>query len=265
MNRSARRPPLKRFLLLAAALAMGGCTFLQGSRLLAPETAGFSKVSTNLYVEAGSDETIRNALAVAMTTAEHAIGAAYGNVTSRPVVHACVTEACYAHLSAPGPRARIYYGHLILLSPRGLNWHYIAHEWSHAEMFARLKITAWWWKLPQWFDEGVAVAVSESPEHSESHWEFLEQSGIPRPTRAELHTLRTMTQWDDAVGRYGEKQNLQRRSTGETEIRPVYTAAGREVRSWLTTAGHTGLLTLIEQLNGAEDFAEAYHQAGGTP
>lgn len=253
-------PNPQLFVLLASLVTIGGCSVLHGNKLLAPENAGFSKVAPYLYVETGADETTQNALRDATARAERSIRTAYGSVSSRPIIHACVSESCYAAFGGPGPRAKVYDGHLILLSPRGLNWHYIAHEWSHAEMFSRLGIGAWW-KLPQWFDEGVAVAISEAPENSESHWRFLVETKVPRPTREELYTFKSLRQWDDAVGRYGEKQNLARRARGEDEIRPVYTAAGHEVRPWLASVGRNGLLGLIEQLNRGTDFETAYQPA----
>jgi len=252
---------LQRFIFLASLIAISGCSILQGGKLLAPENAGFSKVASNLYVETGADEAVQNALREAMARAETSIRAAYGSVNSSPIVHACISEDCYAAFGGLGPKAKVYYGNLILLSPRGLNWHYVAHEWSHAEMFSRLNISAWWWRLPHWFDEGVAVAISEAPENSESHWQFLVESNVPRPSQKELYTFKSMSQWNDAVGRYGEKKNLERRAKGETEIRPVYTAAGHEVRPWLAKAGRAGLLCLIEQLNDGTDFETAYQTA----
>ena len=152
------------------------------------------------------------------------------------------------------------YGDRILLSPRGLSWHFLAHEWSHDEIRSRLTFSAWW-HLPQWFDEGVAVAVSEAPEHSESHWQFLVASNIPRPTPQELHTFKSLRQWLDAVHRYGEDKNIERKAKGETEIRPVYSAAGHELRPWLAKAGSSGLLGFIERLNSGEEFESAYQTA----
>lgn len=194
-----------------------------------------------------------------MFKAENAIRAAYGSVTSRPTVHACISEVCYKKFGAGGStRAVIHSYRRILLSPRGLNWHYIAHEWSHAEMFTRLSFVAWWWRLPDWFDEGVAVAVSDAPETSESHWQFLVESNVPRPTREELLTFKTPKQWNNAVNRYGAPKNLERKARGEPEIRPVYTAAGREARFWFAQVGSVGLLRLIEQLNSGVAFESAY-------
>ena len=56
-------------------------------------------------------------------------------------------------------------------------------------------------------------------------------------------------------------QNIERRKKGESEVRPVYTTAGHEVRPWLAEAGSNGLLALIERLKGGEDFDVVYRAA----
>ncbi len=190
--------------------------------------------------ERSADEATRTKLRDAMERAEEAIRVAYGSVHSHPMVYACVSERCYEAFGGRGSVAKVY-GDRILLSPRGLNWHFLAHEWSHAEMRSRLTLLAWW-HMPQWFDEGVAVTVSEAPEHSEEHWQFLVTSETPRPTPEELHALNSLWQWLDAVHRYGEDKNVERKAKGEPELNPVYAAAGHELRAWLTHVGSQGLL-----------------------
>lgn len=250
---------LKNVMLLLLLNLIGGCSLLQGSKLLAPENFGMTAVTPSIYVEAGADEATRLKLRDAMEKAESAIRAAYGSVNSRPIVHACISEGCYEAFGGRSSVAKVY-GDRILLSPRGLNWHFLAHEWSHAEMRSRLALSAWW-RMPQWFDEGVAVAVSEAPEHSENHWQFLVTSNVTRPTREELHTYRSLRQWLNAVHRYGEDENIDRKAKGEPEIRPVYSAAGHELRPWLARAGSAGLLHFIAHLNGGEEFESAYQTA----
>lgn len=244
------------FLLALLTLLLPGCSNLDGLRLLAPETHGLEKVSPALYVEAGTSDEARHRLQNDMDRAERAVRAAYGSVQSRPIVHVCATETCYETFGGRGSKAKVY-GRRILISPRGSNWHYIAHEWSHAEMHTRLSLAALW-KLPQWFDEGIAVTVSEAPENSEAHWQFLIDSKVPRPTRNELYTFESLRQWDDAVGLYGAKKNQERKARGEPEIRPVYTAAGHEVRPWFAAMGSESLVRLIDDLNAGGDFASLY-------
>ncbi len=250
---------LKIIILLLTASLISGCSILQGGKLLAPESFGLTPVTPSIYVESGADEATQAKLREAMEKAENAIRTAYGGVNSRPIVNACISEGCYEAFGGRGSVAKVY-GNRILLSPRGLNWHFLAHEWSHDEMRSRLTLGAWW-HLPQWFDEGVAVAVSEAPEHSENHWQFLEANNIPRPTPDELHTLKSLRQWLNAVHRYGEDQNIDRKAKGETEIRPVYSAAGHELRPWLAKGGSSGLLGFIERLNSCEEFDSAYQTA----
>jgi hypothetical protein len=178
-------------------------------------------------------------------------------------VHACVTEKCYAAFGGRGSVARVF-GQRILLSPRGLNWHFLAHEWSHAEMSTRLTLFAWK-RMPSWFDEGLAVALSEAPEHSENHWQFLINANIPRPTREELPGYQSLRQLQAGVHRFGDDKNFQRVAQGQPTLSPMYAAAGHEVRPWLAQVGSHGLLRLIQLMNEGADFEAAYTPQSQSP
>lgn len=237
-----------------------GCSVIQSGKMLAPESFGLTQITPHLYVEDGADAALKAQLQEAMTLAEAAVRANFGDVQSRPSVHACVSQLCFEALGGRGERAKVF-GRRILLSPQAHNWHLIAHEWSHAEMSTRLGFWAWK-RMPQWFDEGLAVLVSQAPEHSQAHWQFLVHHQITRPTRDELLALKSLKQWVEAFGRYNQ-ENIQRKAKGESEISPVYAAAGHEVAIWFAQAGTTGLLKLIERLNNGADFDAAY-QPGNT-
>lgn len=252
-----RFPP--HTILLPILALLGGCSLLQGGKFYAPETFGFVPIAPNIYVERNADEATQAKLREAMVKAQNAITIAFGSAEARPVVHACITEHCFWGFGGREAIAKVY-GDRILLSPRGLNWHFIAHEWSHAEMSTRLTFSAWK-RMPQWFDEGLAVTISEAPEHSEQHWQFLVASNIPHPTREELYALKSLDQWLDAARKYSDNKNAERRAHGETEIHSLYATAGHEIRSWLAMDGTTGLLALIGKLNGGETFESAYQTA----
>lgn len=251
---------LRTLTLLLILALLSGCGMLhsvaQSGKLLAPESFGLILIAPDLYVEAGTDEATRDRLRADMDRAEAAILKAYGSVSARPSVHACITEKCYAAFGGRGDVARVF-GQRILLSPRGLNWHFLAHEWSHAEMSTRLTLFAWK-RMPSWFDEGLAVTLSEAPEHSENHWQFLMGVNIPRPTRDELMTYESLQQWQAGVHRFGDDKNFERVAQGQPTLNPVYAAAGHEVRPWLAQAGSYGLLNLIQRMNTGEDFAATY-------
>lgn len=246
-----------RWLVVAMlAVLLSGCSTLRGGRLLAPETFGFERVADNVYVEAGADAATRALLQDELRRAEVAMHAVYGEVLSSPVVHACLSDQCLYRFGGEGTFAKVY-GNRILLSRRGMNWHFIAHEWSHAELSKRLGLVAWR-EMPQWFDEGVAVVVSEAPEHSEQHWQYLDAHGIAKPNRDELHTFKKLAQWLGAAKRYQDGKNAERRARGEPEIHALYAAAGHEVRPWFAQVGTAGLLELIAQLNAGADFSALY-------
>jgi hypothetical protein len=251
---------LRTLTLLLTLALLSGCGMLhsvaQSGKLLAPESFGLTLIAPHLYVEAGTDEATQGRLRADMARAEAAILNAYGSVSARPTVHACVTEKCFWQFGGRGERAKVF-DQRILLSPHGLNWHLIAHEWSHAEMSARLKLRAWK-RMPQWFDEGLAVTLSEAPEHSENHWQFLINANIPRPTRDELLTYQSLQQWLTAVHRFGDDKNFERVAQGQPTLSPVYAAAGHEVRPWLAQVGSQGLLKFIQHMNEDADFESAY-------
>ena len=248
---------LRKTLILAGyLLLLGGCSDLAGAKLLLPEKFGLTKISDGLYIEAGGSEESKADLRAAMNDAKFSIRTAYGEVQSQPIVNACITEECYKRFGGLGSKAKIY-ANYILLSPRGFDWHFLAHEWSHDELRHRLSIAAWY-QLPQWFDEGVAVVVSEAPEHSETHWEYLAKANVPRPDRVQLMTYKTLREWLNAVKFYGETENIDRKARGKPEIRPVYTAAGHELRAWLGSDPSIALLPLIDKLNNGVVFDKAY-------
>lgn len=244
--------------MVALALLLGACSIVQGARLWAPEAAGFEADHPGLYVEASMDASTRAELRAALLWAHEAVRGAYGEVRSRPVVCACRTETCYTAFGGRGSTAKVY-GDRILLSPRGLDRYFLAHEWSHAELHQRLSIRGYF-RVPSWFDEGLAVVISQAPKHSEAHWQYLVRNGVARPSRDELMRIESLSQWTAAVHRYGEDQNAKRKARGEPPVAPLYAAAGHEVRHWLAEAGTGGLLKLIERVNAGDVFDAAYRE-----
>lgn len=91
---------LRTLTLLLSLSLLSGCGMLhsvaQSGKLFAPESFGLTPIAPHLYVEAGTDAATQGRLRADMARAETAIRMAYGSVSARPTVHACVTENCYA-------------------------------------------------------------------------------------------------------------------------------------------------------------------------
>lgn len=87
---------LRTLTLLLTLGLLSACGMLhsvaQSGQLLAPESFGLTPIARHLYVEAGADEATKGRLRADMDAAETAIRQAYGSVSARPTVHACVTE-----------------------------------------------------------------------------------------------------------------------------------------------------------------------------
>lgn len=226
---------------LLLALFTSGCNALPNA-----SDAGLQAITPHIHVEPAMDGMTRARLMQTITEAERAIGATYGSVRSRPPVYACVTIHCYTHLGGTYGSTAEALDDRILLSPTGLNWHFIAHEWAHVELFKRMTPAAWK-QLPQWFNEGLAVAISQEAEYSENAWQYLLTTRTPHPSYPELRALRTQSQWTGAVSFYQQ-----------ANISPVYTAAGHVVRHWLAAVGNQGVLVLIQRMNAGESFDAAY-------
>jgi hypothetical protein len=105
------------------------------------------------------------------------------------------------------------------------------------------------------------LTISDAPQHSEEHWQYLASNNIQRPGREQLLTLKTLKQWHGAIHQYDEDWNIERKAKGEVLINPVYTAAGQELRPWLAHVGSAGLLALIDRMNDGADFESAYQTA----
>ena len=130
-----------------------------------PACYGLERVSPTLYVEAAMPAPDRAKLQETIATAEARVAAFYSSFGERPTLLACMTEACDRRIGGLGGRATAYaspVGTFIRAAPRGLNETILSHEFSHAELYRRIGT----WKLfrqavPAWFDEGVAVIVSD--------------------------------------------------------------------------------------------------------
>lgn len=245
-------PYLKQILLVTLLLV--GC-----NNLPTASEAGLVAIAPNIYVEPQMDRASRDYLLRTVTDAQHAIGATYGSVLSHPPVYACITEACYTRMGGTNGTTAEALDDRLVLSPGGLDWHFLAHEWSHIELFTRLTPAAWQ-RVPQWFNEGLSVAISREPRYSEDTWRFILINHLPCPTEQELYSLSNLPQWGEAV-RYYNAQNRDHKTRGEPEVSPIYAAAGHVVRPWLSRVGSHGLNRFIQQMNTGATFAQAYGSA----
>ena len=231
-----------------------GCSTVKSAKLWAPETFGMVQIAPQIYVEKQLSENQQKSLLKAVDTARQRIHLYFGSVLSKPEILACATETCYQSLGGMTSRATAYGESKILLSPRGLTAPIIAHEWSHAELYK--KVDGFFTNnIPQWFDEGLGVVVSNEQAHSEIVWQEKRTQGTLCP---DLFDLQSENDWLRATTKYGDA------SLSKAGYNVIYSCAGHEVRRWYRKAGRSGLAHFIETIRFNMTFEQAYTEAEGS-
>src|SRR5207244_6669253 len=94
--------------------------------------------------------------------ARNRVAGFYGGLDAAPRVLVCVSEDCYRRIGGAGSRGTSLSDVALRLSPRGIDPVIAAHELSHIELHHRIgNIRHLMGAIPAWFDEGVAVVVSD--------------------------------------------------------------------------------------------------------
>lgn len=237
------------YLLILANVS--ACTTINKFKVVLPASwFDMEALTDGVYVNAEMEKPQRQLLLTTIDIAREQTIGVWGSLEAAPDVFACSTEACFKQYGGSTNRANAIGSTAIILSPRALNAALISHELSHAELYERIDSLSRWRDVPQWFDEGVAVLVSDEASHSEEVFTSVVSSGISPPALNELVTLR---QWIDAVHKYREP------NINPDQYGVVYATAGHEVRAWFEGAGKQGLLRLVQEVNRGEDFLSVYN------
>jgi hypothetical protein len=217
-------------------------------KLIFPTWFGLERVQPGLYVDRTLTPAQREQIIKTVDDARARLDRYYGSRQSSPTLYFCASDERFRALGGTKERGFTFLRYACVFAKAGSTAPIVAHEWSHAELATRVGL----WRLrrvPQWFDEGVAVTVSEEPSHSEAIYQEAIRLGTPIPALTDLVTLR---QWNAMARRYGD------RALNPHHLGVVYSTAGHEVRSWYARVGARGLVGLLEHLRNGKDFATGY-------
>ncbi|MDQ0503683.1 hypothetical protein [Xanthobacter agilis] len=221
-------------LLLAAGLALP---------VLAPPVAaaacpacyGLKRAGTSLMVDRAMTATDRARLARDLSTAGDKVRVFYGPFEPAALVIACASQACNQRLGGRGALARTWatpFGDIIDLAPKGLNATILAHEFSHVALHQHAGLPAMLGEtIPAWFDEGLAVIVSDDPRYlkpgAQGHERCVVSPAWPLPSSA--------GDWGARAGR----------------DRMIYAQAACAVLAWMeANGGRAGALAAIDAAAG---------------
>jgi hypothetical protein len=169
VNFAARASRIRASLILfalavaAAAMICLACPAVPAA--ICPSCYGFAWAGDSVYVETNVPEKQIAAATATVGDARDRVRRFYGSLQGRPRILLCFTDHCYSRFGA-GSRGMALLDGALILAPRGMNVVIATHELAHIELHSRLGMWRTWFKtVPQWFDEGVAVLVSEDPRY----------------------------------------------------------------------------------------------------
>jgi hypothetical protein len=232
--------------LAVAALALFGTAatvvaFPFGAAVACPACYGFERLVDNTFLERGASLQQRARVAETLEQARDRVAGFYSNLETQPRVLVCVSEDCYRRIRYAGSRGNALLDLALQLSPRGIDPVIAAHELSQIELHHRLgNIRHLMGAVPSWFDEGLAVVVSDDRRY------------LAPPDAAERCLVRSdemlptgIFEWAREIGRYDTRQ--------------LYAKSACRVADWMARrGGPAAVKQLVAEVAGGRPFAEAY-------
>jgi len=214
-----------------------------------PRAHGLVPVAEGIWAEASLPGVDRDALVHLVSDARARVEHYYGALAGHPNIAFCASDRCYTRLGAHG--LGFSDGQHVLIAPRGRRAAIVAHELAHVELATRLGgMDQVLHRVPQWFDEGLAVMISGAEEFSEHAWRDATENGRHAPS---LDALADLPTWHRLTGEQGEGMQL------------TYGTAGHEVRRWTDLSGHAAPDQLTRALRDGEAFTTAYRRLASAP
>lgn len=246
MNHIRHSPFIIWLLIIGIIASLPGCGTLKEAKLLAPSWFGLEQIAPSVYVSRDVTGQQRAQLLAAIPQARNQLIEVYGSVISSPNFYGFANIDRYKSFNGYGNGRAIGESGILLL-PVSFSSEVLSHEWSHVELYARVGNTGYG-KIPMWFHEGLAVAVSKLPRHSDETLRKAESRGLVIPK--DIKTYGELKAWSRALKKFHNDEGLN----------VMYAAAGHEVRDWLKRVDRKGLLELLDAINAGEDFVVAYNR-----
>lgn len=198
---------------------------------LCPPCSGFHEIAPRIYADSSASEAQIDAALQNFIAAQDLVTQVYPDRAADPLWLICLSGACGV-TEGPRPLAMAYMNLFVFVYPQGANPTILAHELAHAELHARLgtahRLVSQ--PVPTWFDEGLAVIVSQDTRYLEV------ADGTPLRCKA--------GKWPDPPS---DQRTFRRRAATETEA--LYTASACRVIDWLgDKGGRSAVPDLVAQI-----------------
>jgi len=226
-------------LLLLAAVYIFQFTGL-GYRMTVPYRSSFEKAADHIYVNKNYSGNIKEAIQLTEEALERD-RAFFGELqcTDTTIIIFCDDDKLLSKLGGDHDTISSSKRSYISVSDEYLNIDIIAHEFTHAELRARLNMKAMK-NIPTWFDEGLATQNDYREQYGPDAW--IEQTDNGK-------NVLPLEDMDTGSEFYA----------GTVEDRRFrYLNAKHEIGEWINIHQQKGLLELFDKLNNGEGFDAAY-------
>lgn len=204
-----------------------------------PTCYGLELLDANTFVEKSMATAARTHVAEVLAEGRNRVRAFYGSINAGAYILVCRTERCYQRLGGRGARGSSFLDLTLRLSSRGIDPVIASHELSHIELHHRLgRLHFLIGAVPAWFDEGIAVIVSDDPRYlapAGNPDRCLVRSDEPLPTG--------MLEWNRRAG----------------EDNQLYAKAACRVSEWISARdGGAAVKRLLGRISRGTPFEAAY-------
>ena len=216
--------------------------------------SGFRFAGDDLFVSSEILESHHHLLRSIIHSAEMRVDSFYSGLRSKPKLIICATPAEYERYCSGVEGAGCSLGtpwgeSFIVVNMEGINVDVISHELSHIELLKRL---GWWettFRVPQWFNEGIALMLDRR---------FVDiQDPVGR-------YLAYSDEWLSYSGgqmilELDEIASLKTFFRGKPrQVMLAYMTSGMEVSYWVASMDSTGFSQFLHLMESGLSFAEAY-------
>lgn len=196
-----------------------------------PSCYGFQQSGDGLYLDGEMSGKARDETLGMIAAATDRVTDFYGTFGGKPLIFVCVTDACDKRMKYRGAKAKAFGETYILVYSQGRSTMFLAHELSHIELAHRIGLSRVASNaIPAWFNEGLAVLISEDTRNFENS-----ESGDPQCITPPDGPLPAgMYEWSRAMA---------------DRDRPLYAMAACAVIRWMQeNNGREGALKTLDQV-----------------
>jgi len=258
------RQPVKKQILRFGKILLTGFLVLAGSiSFLYPQLffchlisfSDFSSEKGSFYFSPEIKRAHFPVLKMLIVKSEARIDSFYSGKKSDPVFIICSNASQYEKYCSSTEGAGCSIGtpwgnNYVILNAQGLNVDVISHEMSHIELLERL---GWWkttFKIPQWFNEGIALMLDRrfvnNSDPADRYFEYMDEWLYYTRGGQEILELKDI---GTIKGFF---------SGGQKQVMLAYMTSGMEISYWLASAGDQGSLVFLDEMDRGKSFSDAY-------